>query len=692
MNKTRVRNIWTGLLVLVLAGPVLADEGLWLFNMPPAEILKAKYNFVPSPEWLDHLRLSSIRFGGASGSFVSPDGLALTNHHVGQGAIQRLSTPERDLMKTGFYARTRAEELKVPGLELSVLQSIEDVTARIKGVERPEMTAAEAAEARDREIAALEEEESEKTGLRCAVVNLFSGGMYHLYRYKIITDVRLVFAPDYLIAFFGGDQDNFTYPRYDLDICLFRLYENDRPYPTPHYLKWNTSGQKEGDLVVVSGHPGSTGRLLTVSQLAFLRDVAYPWTLANYERRRAGLQYFSKRGGEAARNARGPLFGIENSLKAVTGYQSGLLDPVLMEIKLKEETALREAVRRDPEIDKLYGAAWDEIAAAQKTYAEIYKMYRYFEGGAGFTTSYFSTARTLVRLAAEKPKPDAERLREYRDVSLPAITRRLTAETPVFNDLEVFNLTDSLIQLQKEFGSLPEVKWLFAGRLAEDVAKDLISGTKLGDPAVRKAYLEGGLQAVSLSVDPMIKLAWLVDPLSRGVRKRYEQEVESVETRNGALIAQAVFKLKGTAVAPDATGTLRLSFGAVKGYVENGKKIPSFTTFKGMYDLSARNGNKDPYELTPAVLSRKGKVKLATPLNFVATCDSIGGNSGSPVVNRKGELMGVLFDGNIQSLPARFVYTETLNRSVMVHAAGILEALSNIYDAKPLVDEILGKK
>ncbi|MCX6565443.1 MAG: S46 family peptidase [Candidatus Aminicenantes bacterium] len=691
MNTLRGK-FWIGILALVLAGSAFADEGLWLFNMPPTQILKSKYNFQVTPEWLEHVRLSSVRFGGASGSFVSPDGLVLTNHHVGQGAIQQLSTQDKDLMKTGFYARTRAEELKVPGMELSVLQSLEDVTARVKGAERPDMTTIEAAEARDKEIAAIEKEEGEKTGLRCSVVDLFSGGMYHVYRYKVFTDVRLVFAPEYLIAFFGGDQDNFTYPRYDLDISLFRLYENDKPYASPHYLKWSTDRLKEGDLILVSGHPGSTGRLLTYAQLEFLRDVGYPWQLANYERRRTALKYFSRRGAEAARNAQGTLFGIENSLKAVTGYQSGLLDRALMEKKLKEETALREAVRQDPEMEKLYGKAWDEIAQAQKAFASIYKTYRFFEGGAGFSTTHFSTARNLVRLAVEKGKPDAERLREYRDVALPALTRRLTTAKPIFDELEVFNLTDSLIQLQKEFGSMTEVKWLFAGRLAEDVAKELVAGTKLGNPEVRKSYLDRGLQAVYLSDDPMIKLAWLIDPVSRGIRKQYEQEVESVETRNGALIAQALFRIKGTTIPPDATGSLRLSFGAVNGYVENGKKIPYFTTFKGLYDLAAKNGYKDPYELPASFLSRKAKVNLDTAVNFVATCDSIGGNSGSPAINRKGEFAGVLFDGNIQSLPSRFVYTDTLNRSVLVHAKGIIEALTNVYDAKPLAEEILGKK
>ncbi|MHB8055932.1 MAG: S46 family peptidase [Candidatus Aminicenantales bacterium] len=691
MNKL-AKNLLLGVLALAIAGSAFADEGLWLFNMPPAQLLKARYNFTVTPEWLDHVRLSSVKFGGGSGSFISPEGLVLTNHHIGQGAIQQLSTRDRDMMKTGFYARTKGEELKVPGMEVSILQSIEDVSARVRGAEKPEMSAIEAAEARQKEITAIENEETGKTGFRCAVVNLFSGEMYHLYRYKVFTDVRLVFAPEYLIAFFGGDQDNFTYPRYDLDFTLFRLYENDKPYATPHYLKWNTDRIKEGDLILVSGHPGSTGRLLTTAQMEYLRDVSYPWTLANYQRRRSLLKEFSKRGSEAARFAQGTIFGLENSLKAISGYQSGLLDKDLMAMKAKDEAELKAAVRKDPEMEKTYGKAWDEIAEAQKAAAALFKPYRFFEGQAGFTTSYFSTARLLVRLAAEKTKPDTERLREYREAALPALIRRLTTVTPVLNDLEIFNLTDSLIQLQKEFGTMTEVKWLFAGRLAEDVARDLVTGTKLGDPAVRKAYLDGGLQAVYLSDDPMIKLAFLFDPVSRGLRKRFEQEVESIETKNGALIAQAMFKIKGTTIPPDATGTLRLSFGAAKGYVENGKKIPYFTDFKGLYALAAKNNYKDPYELPASVRKAKAEVNLDIPVNFVATCDSIGGNSGSPALNRKGEFSGVLFDGNIQSLPSRFVYTDNQNRSVMVHAKAIIEALTNIYSAQPLVKEILGKK
>lgn len=684
--------IFSLILVLSLFIPIYADEGMWLFNMPPSSFLKAKYNFNVTAEWLKHVQLASVRFGGASGSFISPDGLVLTNHHVGQGAIQNLSTKDRDLMKTGFYARTRAEELKAPGLELMVLQEIEDITTKVLDAEKSDMTAAQAAAAKDKVIAALEKESSEKTGLRSTVVNLYSGSMFHLYKYKVYTDVRLVFAVEYAAAFFGGDPDNFTYPRYDLDISLFRIYENDKPMNSKHYLKWDTAGVKEGDLVFASGQPGSTGRLLTLAQMEFLRDVSYPNTISNYERRRALLKEFSSRGPEYARQAQGPLFGIENSLKATIGYQSGLLDKKLMEKKTKEEQALRGAVKKDPALDKEFSKAWDELADAQKKFASFFKPYRFFEGGAGFSTGYFNTARTLVRLAMEKDKPNDERLREYRDASLPSISRRMLAVTPIYDELEIFNLTDSLIQLQKEFGNYQEVKWLFAGKLAEDVAKDLVTGTKLGAVEVRKKYLDSELDAAYLSDDPMIKLALLVDPISRGLRKKYETEVQSVETRNGALIARALFKLKGTSIPPDATSTLRLSFGAVKTYMESGKKIPFATTFRGLYDKAAKFKNKPPYELPPSFIKNKAQLKLNTPLNFISTCDSIGGNSGSPVINRKGEFSGVLFDGNIQSLPARFVYSDEQNRSVMVHSQGIIEALLKIYNAKPLVDELLGKK
>ena len=697
MNNPRIRRYFPSVLLSVLLAallilPAAADEGMWLFNRPPKDILQKRYGFTVTPEFMDHLRLASISFGGASGSFISPDGLVLTNHHVGRGAVQNLSTKDRDLMKTGFYARTRAEELKVPGMELRVLHAIEDVTDTVLGAEKPGMTPVEAADARQKVFAALEKETAETSGLRGVVVTLYSGGMYHLYKYKLHGDVRLVFAPEYLAAFFGGDPDNFTYPRYDLDICLFRIYENGQPFKSDHYIRWSAEGVAEGDLVLCSGHPGSTGRLLSTSQLEFLRDTSYPFNIANLTRRQAYMRAYAAKGEEEKRIADRNLFGIENSLKATTGYQSGLLDKTLMERKLREEEALRAEVRKNPELEKEFGSAWDEIAAAEKAYASFFKPLAFFDRANGFYTTYFTIARNLIRLAMEKPRPNADRLREFRDASLPSIERGILSPAPIYDEFEILKLGDSLTQLKEELAGMQEVKWILGDRSPRDVARELVTGTKLKDVEHRKKLMAGGLEAIFQCQDPMIKLALVVDPVSRGLRAKYEKQVEAVETRNGTLIAKAMFALKGTSIPPDATGSLRLSFGAVKGYIENGKKIPFQTTYAGLYEKSAKAGNKDPYELPESFLKKKAAVKMSTPINFVSTADSIGGNSGSPLVNRKGEFVGVLFDGNIQSLPTRFVYEDTVSRSVIVHAQGIIEALLKIYGAKPLVDEILGKK
>lgn len=679
------------LLILNLIFPYLlqADEGLWPFNMVPLELLKKKYGITLTQEWLDHLRLASVRFGGASASFVSPNGLVLTNHHVGQRAIQNLSTPERDLMKTGFYARTKEEELKCPGVELWVLQEIEDVTNQVLSAEKPGMSAAEAALAREKMIAQIEKEASEKSGLRATVVTLYSGGMYHLYKYKVYTDVRLVFAPEFAIAFFGGDPDNFTYPRYDLDIAFFRAYENGQPARTPHYLKWSRTAVKEGDVVFASGNPGSTGRLLTLAQLEFLRDINYPFMIATYQRRRALLQKYSDQGPEQARIALNTLFSIENSLKAVTGYQSGLLDPKIMEKKAKEDAEIRKAIKEKPELEREFGHAWDEIAAAQKAYTEIFKPLTFFERAQGFNSVYFTMARNLVRLAVERQKANEARLREYREANIPSLERSILSPAPIYDDFEIVKLADSLAQLKEEMGNVQEVRWLLEHRKPEEVAKELVAGTKLKDIEWRKKLLQAKPEEIYQVDDTMIKLALLFDPISRAWRARYEKEVEAIENTNGGLIARAIFKLKGTTVPPDATSTLRLSFGVVKGYREAGRWIPFQTTFAGLYERAKQFGFKFPYELPPSFLQKKNQLNLKTPLNFVATVDSIGGNSGSPVVNVRGELVGVLFDGNIQSLPNRFVYTEELARSVMVHAQGIIEALLKVYGAKELVREIL---
>jgi hypothetical protein len=667
----------------------IADEGMWTFNNPPTKALKEKYGFELTKAWLDHVRLSSVRFGGASASFVSPDGLVMTNHHVGARAIQNLSTKEKDYVKNGFYAKTRAEEPKCPDMDLRVLQDIQDVTKQVTKALKPEMTPAQLAEAERAATASIEKECNTKTGLTCQVVKLYSGGMYHLYKYKKYTDVRLVFAPEFDIAFFGGDPDNFTYPRYDLDVSFFRVYENDKPIHSKHYLKWSQEPVKEGDLLFLSGNPGSTGRLLTLAQLEFLRDHNYPERLASLKRQQALLKQFSEKGPEQKRIAQGQLFGIENTLKAITGYQSGLLNQATMAKKAAAEKELREQIAKNPSLQKEFGAAWDEIAQAQKVAAGLDRSHNFFSTGSGFRTAYFRHARTLVRLAEESKKPNDKRLPEFRESNLPTLMRTLTSTAPIYDELEIVTFADSLAEMKEKLGADHElVKQVLGSRSPEEVARELISGSKLKDPAVRKTLADGGQTAVGQTDDPMIKLAKLVDPVSRSIRDQFEKEVTAVETKNGALISRALFKLRGTAISPDATGTLRLSFGTVKGYMEDGKKIDFQTTLRGLYARAEEHGSQPPYQLPPSFIEKKSALNLDTSFNFVSTGDIIGGNSGSPAINRKGELIGIAFDGNIQSLPNRFVYTDEQARSVMVSPEAITETLSKVYGAQALADEL----
>ena len=676
------------ILVLFLFIPSSADEGMWLFNMPPRDILKTKYKFEMTPDWLKHIQLSSVRFGGASGSFVSPDGLVLTNHHVGRGAIQNLSTKDSDLVKTGFYAKTKAEELKCPGMELMVLQDIEDVTSQVTGAENPGMTSVQAAEARDKVIAALEKQSSEQTGLRSTVVNLYSGSMYHLYKYKVYTDVRLVFAPEYLIAFFGGDPDNFTYPRYDIDFTLFRVYENDKPVASPHFLKWNAKGAAENDLVFVSGNPGSTERMRTLAQLEFQRDYQYPWYFKYIDRRLDILRRYSARGAEQSRQAMDQIFGLENSLKALTGEHNGLLDKALMEKKRKEEAEFRGLIDKNAEWKKAYGRAWDEIARVQRDFTGFFKPFM----NQTLRNQLYSFANQIVKYVAEVKKPDGERLPGYHDSELDELKFYLFSPAPIYPELEEALLADDLQTSLEELGpNDPFIKIALGGKSPADVAKDLVTKTKLTDPAVRKSLLGGGEAAVAASPDPLIVLARALDPMSRAMRKRYENAVESVESSSGEKIGKARFAAYGKESSPDATFTLRLSFGAVKGYPMNGTKAPYKTLLYGLYERFYAFDKKPPFDLPPLYIERKARLDLLTPVNFVCACDIVGGNSGSPVINRNGEIVGLIFDGNIESLVGNYVYNEENNRAVAVHTAIISETLRKIYDAAPLANELEGK-
>jgi hypothetical protein len=677
-------------MTLTYATAAPADEGMWLFNAPPTKLLKEKYGFEPTKEWLTRLQRAAVRFNsGGSGSFVSADGLVMTNHHVGADALQKLSTKEHDYLKEGFHARTRDQEKKAVDLELNVLMEIEDVTDRVNAAVKPDMKPAEAFAARRGVMSTIEQESFDKTKMRSDVVTLYQGGRYHLYRFKKYTDVRLVFAPEKDIAFFGGDPDNFEFPRYDLDVCFFRVYENDKPAKIEHYLKWSPRGADDGELVFVAGHPGKTDRLNTVAHLEFLRDVAFPWSLSVLRRREVLLSTYADEGLENRRRCQDELFGVQNSRKARLGGLEGLQSPAVMDKKRSDEAVFRQRVQSDPKLAKEAASAWDEIDATLRTLREIRRDYVLLEQHQAFNSPLFNIASTLVRMADEDQKPNAQRLREFTASSRESLEQELYSEAPIYPDLETIKLADSLSMLMEVVGPDDElVKKILAGKSPKDRAAELVHGTKLADVAVRKEIAKGGQSAINSSNDPLIALARLVDPPAREVRKRFEEQVEEPQRQAYAKLTNAKFALSGTDVYPDATFTLRLSIGVVKGFEEMGKKVPPWTTLGGTYEHAAKHGHKEPFALPKRWIERKDRLDLDTPFNFVSTNDIIGGNSGSPVVNRQGEICGIIFDGNIQSLVWNFVYTDEVARSVSVHSAGIMESLIKIYDAKELVGEL----
>lgn len=667
--------------------PAGADEGMWTFDGFPRERVKALYGFEPSEAFLKHLQLAAVRFNsGGSGSFVSADGLLLTNHHVAADCIAKLSRQSEDLVQTGFYAKARSEEIACPDLELNVLVSIEDVTEKVNARVGPQMVPAAAFKAQRAAMASLEKACAEETKLRCDVVTLYEGKVFDLYRYRRYTDVRLVFAPEFAIAFFGGDAENFTYPRYDLDLAFFRAYVDGKPAKPEAWLTFNPKGASGNELLFVAGNPGRTDRLLTVAQLELLRDVSYPYSLEAYAGLRERLLAFSGRGAEEARIAQKDLFSLENSLKARRGELAGLKDPKLMDSKRAEERSLRTRAARLPGAEHI-APAWDRIAAAQKSFATFYRPYVLLERPLALPGSLFAIARQLLRRAEELEKPNEDRLPEYRASALPSLDQRLFSKAPIYPALEVEKLAWGLAKLSSDQGrSDPLVEKILAGRSPAQAARAYVQGSKLAGVPVRRALAEGGLPAVRASDDPMLALARLVDPPARALRRRYEDEVESVERRNGALIAGALFELYGRSRYPDATFTLRLSFGVAKGYLaKDGAPVPWATDFGGLY---AHATGAPPLALPKSFLDARAKVAPKVPLNFVSTNDITGGNSGSPVVDRAGYLVGLIFDGNLESLPSTFVYSEEAARAVSVHASGILDALQKVYGAQALLDEL----
>jgi hypothetical protein len=672
--------------LLVLGGlPAVSpsDEGMFLPTAPPRDRVKARYGFDLSDEFVRKAMRASVRFSGSSGGFVSPDGLVVTNHHVGSDAIQKLSTPERNLLRDGFLARTRADELKCPDVELNVLQGVEDVTDRVTAAVPASLPPEQAAAARRKVLADIEQESVKATGLRSDVVTLYQGGLYHLYRSKKYTDVRLVFCPEAAVASFGGDVDNFEYPRHSLDVAFFRAYEDDQPAKTPDFFRWSTTGPAAGGLVFVTGHPGATQRQETVAKLTLRRDVVLPYSLARARALEAALVQFGEESPEQRRQAANDLHRVANGRKQFVGQLDGLLDPAILQAKRQQEAELQTAAGTP--------APWAKVEAAQRAFAGFAREYYLIERGDAFATDLFPVARHLVRLADELPKPSGDRLREYRDSNLDSLKQQLFSPAPVYPALERRKLQTALALAGELLGGdHPLVLKILGGRGPAAAAAHLVNGSTLADPAERRKLFAGGRAAVDATADPLIRLARALDADARAVRLRFEAEVDEPERQGFAAIAAARFQALGQAVPPDATNTLRIAYGTVTGYAVDGADLPHATTLGGCFEKSAAVGGGEPFALPRRWLDGKGKLDLTTPYNFASTADTIGGNSGSPVLNTAGELVGVNFDRNRHGLVRNFVYTDVQARHVAVHSRAVLECLAKLYGARELLSELVG--
>ena len=674
------------LLLLLGAAPALADEGMWLPNDFPSARVQAAYGFAPSQQWLDRVRLGAVKLSnGCSASFVSTGGLVMTNHHCARECVQDLSTPRADHLEKGFFAAAPKDERRCPNIEADQLVSITDVTDRIHAATAGRDGEAFATALR-LESARIEGACTTGSEVRCDVVNLFHGGKYHLYTYRRFQDVRLVFAPEFPMAAFGGYADNFEFPRYGFDVAFLRVYRSDAPVQTPDALQWSATPVREGDLVFVPGNPGGTERVSTVEQLSLERDVVLPWILVRAGQLRGTLLQFSSENPELFRISRARIRTVENGLKALGGRRAWLADPANFERKRAEDAELRAAVKKDPAKEARFGPAWKGIADAVQAERELFVRYELAETKSAIPSDLFDYARLLVRAAEERPKPSPERLREFGDARLPLIETRLLRPVPVPRSLEQVLVTFGLRALRDTFGpDEPLVQAAIGKRSPEEVAREAVAGSRLDDPKVREALWKGGAAAVAASSDPMIALARRLDPQARAVRKEYENRVQGALARNGELLFQAAVAVHGTSGYPDGTLTLRLSYGTVAGWTESGKQVPAMTHLSGLY---ARNTGQFPFAVAPTWLAARPRLDPEMPFDLATTNDIIGGNSGSPLIDRNGQIVALIFDGNRDSLGGDYAYDGATNRAVALHGTAILEGLEKVYGAGRLAKEI----
>jgi Peptidase S46 len=685
-----MRHLVAALLLAPLAAP--ADEGMWTYNDFPAGAVERAYGTKVTDPWLKHAQLSSARLAqGCSASFVSGNGLLMTNHHCAHACIEQLSTGERDYVKAGFFARTTAEEVKCPQVEVNQLVEITDVTRSVTEA-TAQKSGAEFFKARRARTAELEKACQTSNGLRCEVVSLYRGGRYDLYKYRRYQDVRLVFAPEFATAFFGGDPDNFTFPRYDLDVAFLRVYEkaagaeDARPARVKDFFAWSPAGAKEGELTFVSGHPGATSRQLTVAQLEDLRDDVLPERLLSLAELRGLVTEYQRRGAEQARHSDDLLFRVENSFKGLLGRLEALKDRAFFASKVKAEADFKAALARDPSLAARTLPAFEAVAQATARARQLRRELEFKEGLP--VGRLLPMARFLTRAAVERAKPNSERLREYSDAALPQLTQALFSTAPIYPEFEILQLTHRFTKLREKLGpDDPFVKKVLGRQSPAELAEALVNGTRLADLAYRTRLWEGGPAALdeAAKTDAALAFARRIDGDGREVRTVHDETIQPVITKALELIARAHFAQEGTGAYPDATFTLRLSYGSVKGYEAHGRHVAPFTTIGGAFE---RHTGRDPFALPKSWLDAEARLDKSVPLDFVTTNDIIGGNSGSPVVNARGEIVGLIFDGNLESLGGDFAFDGSGNRAVAVHSSALLEALTKIYGATRIVEEL----